>query len=305
MNKKTGLLLTVITVIVMLSAMGRTGVYGALAKPEIVLTNYSISENYVFGEETFITVSFKNMHTEVPCNAVLISYSSANQSVIPSLGTSNQLFIDSLEAGKEQKIKIPVVIIDKGDGYASMSFNIEYTVEEAGVFNTSCYIVFPVGDESVSVRNVNVTTETTVGASSLVSVSFENLLKSDITNVKLMISGDLDDGEASYLIGSVTAWATKYAENYLSFNTPGQKKIKLQLVYSLENGEVKTKDIGEYTINVKEGQNQGGSTTPGDPGTETPKRGFMNPSTILLGLAGALLIAAVAIFVVTKVRNRN
>ena len=258
---------------------------------------------------TFIDVTFQNMSEEYAMSAILITYASSNQSVIPAFEHSNQCFINSLNAGKTTTVRIPVVINDKGDGYAYMSFNIEYSVDEIGVFSSSSYIVFPVRDESISVRNINVTKETTIGVNTLVSVSFDNLLKTDMLNAKLIISGDVNDGEITYNIGNVAARSTKYAEYYFKFESAGEKEIKLQISYTLDNGETVTKDIGDYNITVKQGSsaNNGGDPNGGSGGGNTQQQtGIpLNLSTIFLGLAGALLLITATAFVVSKIRDKQ
>ena len=376
MKKKISCFLIAVLCIAVFFGGGNAITVNAAAKPEIVLTSYSVSDDYVLGEETFVEATFKNMSADFDCSSILITFNSANQSVLPSIGHSNQLFIKGLAAGQEEMVRIPVVINDRGDGYATLTFNVEYAIEnvtegttenirsnikanineyineineenavenivnsipgnirnsiaegisnkiaesmdasiakykldDIRVYSSSSYIVFPLGDESVTVRNVNVTTETTIGANSLVSVSFENQLKTDITNARLIISGDVNDGEISYQIGNVLARSTKYAEYYLNFTSAGQKSIKLQLKYTSDKGEEVVKDVGEYIINVNQGVSQNGGISlsaeelqklQGQTGSA------LSLSTVFLVLGGLMLIVAVVVFIVYLLKRKN
>ena len=342
MKKRIWILLMVAFCFVTFLNPGNLESVKAAAKPEVVIINYVVADDFVLGEETVISVTFMNMNTELNCSSVLVSYTSANQSVVPAIGHSNQLFLGDLGAGQKETVQIPVVIYDRGDGYATMTLNIEYSVgtvseiiagnitesiiklipeevpenlpqsitreltdyvsenltekltdklfefsiNEIPLYGATSYIVFPIGDDSIYIRNVNVTTETTVGANSLVSVSFDNNLKTELTNAKLIISGDVENGQISYQIGNVSAKATKYAEHYLKFTSVGQKNIKLQLVYTSDKGEEITKDIGEYSISVKAGTSQIGGDISLD-GEENQKEtgNTLNLAVIFLDLA--------------------
>ena len=166
--------------------------------------------------------------------------------------------------------------------------------------------MFPIGDETIYIRNVNVTTDTTVGANSLVSVSFENLLKTELTDVRFVISGDVNDGQIVYRIGNMTAHSTKYAEHYLSFSSAGQKSIKLQLIYVSDKGEEATKDIGEYIISVKEGTSQfGGNISLNEDEMQNQTGRSLNLAIIFFGLGGVVLLAAVGVFIFTWIKKKD
>lgn len=370
MKKRISFLMIAAISLMILFGYGTAEPAQAAAKPEIVLTGYSVAEGFTFGEETEIEVSFMNMSEFFTCSSILISYTSANQSVIPSYGHSNQVFIERLESGQSETVTFPVVLNDRGDGYATMTFSIEYAIDnvtsgttenikaniksnireyitensegtilenvtgslkenlsedisayitdkmseslakyrmdDIRMFSTSAYIVFPIGDDSVSVRSVNVTTETTIGANSLVSVSFENQLKTDLTNAKLIISGDVNDGVITYQIGNVNAKSTKYAEYYLNFTSLGQKSIKLQLKYTSDKGEEFTKDIGEYIINVREGISQSNSNISlNNDNLQNQAGNSTSLAIIFFGLGGVLLIVAIVVLIVSKFRSKN
>ena len=181
-----------------------------------------------------------------------------------------------------------------------------YGMDNIRVYNASSYIVFPIGDESIQVRNVNVTTETTTGANSLVSVSFENLLKEELSDVRFVISGDVNDGQIIYRIGNVAALATKYAEHYLSFSSAGQKNVKLELIYVTEKGEEKTKEIGEYIIDVKDGTSQiGANISLTEEEVQNQIGRSMNLSIIFLALGGVVLLVAVSVLIYTRIKKKN
>ena len=60
MKMYKSLILVVITIIAVLFGNGNVKTVRAAVKPEIVLTSYSLSDEIVFGEETLISVTFKN-----------------------------------------------------------------------------------------------------------------------------------------------------------------------------------------------------------------------------------------------------
>lgn len=278
----------------------------ATTKPQVVVSEYSLSEEFQYGEETTIKVSLKNMSKESKVNGVLVTYNSANNSVIPAKGTSNQVYIEQIGAGQLQMLEIPVVILESSDGYGSMNFSMEYMADGQNLLTNSSYIAFPLGLNLLTVNTINVITNTTVGAASLVSVGFENSKTEEIQDVRLVISGDVENGEQTKNIGTVSAGQNKFAETSVTYDTAGTKNISVSLAFNDLNGNSHVVSIGDYQVTVTDGTGENVQQTP-ESGTEDPSTNGLsfNLSIIFLGLAIVLIIILVLLVIVGSRKKRR
>lgn len=274
-------------------------------KAQVILESYDIPESIVLGEETKITLKFKNADAFYHITNLMISANSSDNSVIPAKGNSNQFYVGTLRAGEEVSVEIPCVITYSNSGYANMSFTCEYMSDEAR-FTSSSYIVFPVEVEElpgVAVKSVNVPETANVSANSLVSVSFTNTTGFEMYNTQLTVDGDIRNGEVITKIGTVGINKSAYSEAYVAFANDGTKKVSLKLTYENQQGEQFEELIGDYSVNVI--NNQTDTNASADPAATTTNVNQMNISVLFLGAAGAILLVILIVFIVNLIRKRR
>lgn len=247
MKKFFAIILAAVLVLSPFSGVTRT-VY-AMEKPELVITSYAVDPRMEFNESSYMDVTIKNTSSEYVIRNLVISYTSQNQVLFPAKGASNQKYVESVEPGASITIRFKVMFIESGYLYASGNFTWEYTVE-GNFYTGNAAIAVPLSQAgSVNVKNVNVTSTATVGATSLINLNFVNHRKEKIFNTRLVISG-VSGGEQVYQIGEVEAGTSRYAETFVTYDSAGTQNVLLTLQYEDSNENEYTEDVGIFVVEV-------------------------------------------------------
>lgn len=278
-------------------------------KPEIVLNSYELNEKMEYGEKTSIYVVFANESSLLLADNILVTYTSPNGTVIPAYGTSNQFFIKSIQPGAAVGVQIPIVILESESGYGDMKFQLEYSTEMDALYTSNSEIVFPLNESgSLSIKNINITSNTTVGANSLIGVGYTNGKKDELHNVKLIIEGDISEGTKEILIGDIGAGQSKYSECYVTYEMIGENNVNVHMYYEDDRGNEYTVDGGEYTVTVKNTAQDDNQTSDGTSSQMTPQinqpEQNMNLSTLFL-LGAAVIIMILIILVIISLVKRK
>lgn len=291
----------------------------AEVKPEIVINSYEISDKVEYGEKTSIYVVFVNESTSVVAENVLVTFSSPNESVIPAYGTSNQFYITSIQPSAAVGVDIPIVLLETASGYGSMKFQLEYTTVEDRLFDNTSQIVFPLNESgSLSIKNINITSNTTVGANSLIGVGYVNGRNEDLKNVKLVIEGEITGANKTVNVGDLYAGQSKYTECYVTYEEVGERNIKIYMTYEDEKGNTFSADGGDYTVVVKNSAADSGQqnleqtnnevnndTQATQNSTEIEKTSQgIDITVLLLAIAGIIVLILIIIILIKGLRRK-
>ena len=187
-----------------------------VSNPKIMLTGYSVEEGASASGDTMVYLDFTNMSKVYDFSEILITYTSPNNTVAPVFGVTNQIYIDTLKAGKTKRIELPIVLLDAGTQYGRMDFNIQYTYAGSKNAANYSYIVFlKQRDGNLTITNANIARATTVGAQTIASISYMNNSSITMYNVKIHFGGDIEEKEV--YIGTVGAGENGYSENYVIY----------------------------------------------------------------------------------------
>ncbi len=288
----------------------RTSAEASSYKAQLVLDSYEVPDEYNIGEDTSIKVYFKNTDSSYYIRNVLINCSSNGNTVIPVEGKSNQFYLEAIKPGETVSVDIPIVMTHSESGYASMNFGVEYICDDAR-WSASSYIVFPVreNESPIVIKNINVPADVTVDGNILVSTYFMNASDKDLFNTRFVVSGDISGGESTTSLGTVAVKRNSYAENYISFGTPGKKVFSLSIRYEDSNGNAYEELLGEYSVDVKEVNSQINKVdVTGNNGEDinTPQPNEpMDISLILLVISGIIVLIIIVVIAVNLIRKRK
>lgn len=297
MKRVMALVLTALLILMPLG--GFETVARAAEKPEIMITSYAVDSHMELNESSYIDVTFKNMSQVSDVQNVLISFNSPNGVMLPAKGASNQKYVDSIAIGASVTVRFKVMFMESSYLYAGANFTWEYTYD-GNMYNGTGFISVPLSQAgSVNVKNVNVTSNTTVGASALVNVSFVNNRKEKIYNSRLVISG-VAGGEQSYLIGDVEASASRYAETFVSYDNAGSKSVLVSLVYEDSKGAEYSEDIGVFAVEVNPRLTDEVTLD-----FEEEETGNSTKDIIVLGIVGAAVVVVVVLLLVSLLKKKN
>lgn len=288
-------------------------------KPEIVINSYEINDKIEYGEKSSIYVVFVNESTSVTAENVLVTYYSDNNTVIPAVGTSNQFYITSIQPSAAVGVEIPVVFLESESGYGHIRFKLEYTTIEEKLFENSSDIVFPLtASGSLAIKNINITSNTTVKANSLIGIGYNNEKAEDIHNVKLIIEGEITGGSQVVNIGEMYANQSKYTEVYVTYEEVGERNIKISMTYDDEKGNNHTVDGGSYTVKVKssaeeidvqdvqnpDNSNENLANSNSQTTYEPQTQSQVDITLILLGVAGAIVLILIVLILIKGLKRK-
>ncbi len=280
----------------------------AATKPQVIISSYTLDDEIEFGKETNLHLNITNESGRVGVKGILITYVSENNTIVPAQGKSNQVYITSIEPGQTTAVDVPVVFNNSGDFFGQASFTIEYSVENREPFTNQSYIVFPFTESGVlDIKNVNVATNASIGAKSLVGVNYTNNSESLIRGVKLVVSGDVEGERVETKLGDVTAQRNGYFETYVVYKHEGANKIKISLVYEDEKENSYVANGGEYTVMVSKDNDvvdEGRGSGVADNG-QSENNSNVDMHKFFIGLAIILVVVLVVVAIVQVVRKRK
>lgn len=274
-------------------------------KAQVIVESYSVPDDITLGENTTVSVKITNMDQYYPVSNLTVTWTSSGNTIIPSEGHTNQVYVGVIRAGASVTIDIPCVVVRTDYGYASMQLGYEYLSDEAR-FTNNASLVFTCKEveiPSVAIKNVNVPEKAALNSNSLVSVSFSNTTGEEMYNTQLVVGGDVRGGEVITKIGAVAVNKPAYSEAYVNFVSDGTKSLTMKLVYENRQGETFEEIVGDYIVNVTEYQAMLNDTnvTPVNDGVMSQ----VNLSVVFLGAAAAILLIIVIVFVINLIRKRR
>lgn len=225
--------------------------------PLIVIESYELTNgDFSPGTTSKITLTVMNNGDSYAADTVKITFSSLD-GVTPVYGTDNQMIIDELQPGEETQVSFEVEVpsnIEKEK--LSMDFDISYVVFEKDSknympFSNNASISVPVKlDKTFKVNSVSVAESTTVGATTLVSISYSNDSPSDVKEIELVIDGNIDAENKKVKIGDLSSGQTEYKDTYVKFLEEGHQTINICITYVDSEGRLISRELGNYAVEV-------------------------------------------------------
>lgn len=179
---------------------------GSVKNPQIIISEYSFGEkNIAPGQEFNLSMSYLNTSHEKTLRNIKISLSSDENTFIP-IHSSNSIYIDRLTPS--QSISKTIRFTTKADATTkTVPINIDYTYEDsAGNALTSKDIIsIPVMQKTdFSIDEIRPPQDVMEGQPVPISVSFYNLGKTPISNIKVTAEGSFNpDGDPIYFSGNL------------------------------------------------------------------------------------------------------
>jgi len=220
--------------------------------PRVVLSGYTLEENYEAGTDSVLHLYFANMSASEDVAEVLVTYASSNDSIVPVIGSSNQFYITKIAAGKTVAVSVPVHLNQSKNAVYEADFAVQYSLEDETTRNNGFYIWFPdLASTTLTVKNIYITPSTFVGATSLISASLINGGTGKISDLVLKVT-DGADFSAEYPMGSLLAGESAYFENDITFPMAGSLDLNVSVSYTDPDGTVRTVDCGKVGVVVME-----------------------------------------------------
>ena len=289
--------------------------------PKIVLTSYSVkSGNFEMGETTTLSLVFSNVGT-IHAKNIVISYETEKSYIHSIFGSSNQIFIPLLYAGKSKAVDIQVEVskLEELENLQSIPIYFEakcysYVTGTADVNEFAIYA--PINSVKMQ-SEISVSSTTKKGAKTFISANVSNKGYKDIFDAKMFVLGNIDKSEENvgqielsdkeknaigknnyvvFPLEDILAGGTGYIENTLVFNKTGKQTILIFFSYKDKNGNVYIVKSGEQTVSVSKMN---------DSENESYVQEYDNIGKKKLLLMIGIIVIAVAIVVILVIRKKK
>lgn len=214
----------------------------------LVVDNYStVSGRMIAGEENTIKLYVKNTNSRNCFYNILISLEFMSSDVLPVEGKTNQIYVDSIEAGETRIVEIPVKVATGATGEKGIKLNMVYFNNEGRQrFENSTMLLFDVKRSAVGIDFISVDETDNV-----LRLEYYNASENDIYNTIIKVGGDVSS-VVNYEVGNVAAKEKKQVDIPLNFITGGNHKIQVSCSYENKTGTAIQSDPESYMVKVSD-----------------------------------------------------
>lgn len=271
----------------------------------VMITSYSIEEGKLFpGEIVKLKIGFKNTSKTNDVSNVLVSYTGEGNGVYPVLGKGNQLYIEKIEANKIQYVTIALEV-QKGLEVTNVpvNFGVEYVDEKTGKSSNLATIVLPImQNETLEISNLTVSATGTLGAKSLVSISYKNIGQEEIKSLRMLLNGKIYEEQKEVDLGNLEAGEMKYLDYYVNFLKVGEQRLNISFSYQDTYGNQYTIEEQEFNISVSE--SVAGLQTPKTQEAQAGSQGFKIELWFLFILGGMVCFVGIVVLLFKKKKRK-
>ncbi len=283
----------------------------AAKMPVVTIESYTLSKgDFSPGTSSTVTLTLKNTGAKYTVDSVVVTYSSMEAQISPVYGTANQTVIDSIAPGETATVDFIVdVPADTELEKANINFNLSYSVFSSTkgapenayeTFSNEASISIPITyDQSFKVSNVSVAESTSVGATTLVSISYSNNDTAEVKDIVLNIEGNIEKDTSKLEIGELPSGQTGVKDTYVAFTQDGTQNLTLSISYVDAENRTIVKDLGTYTVEVEKK-----ATTPGGSQVTVEEDNTAQHMKIALFAVGFLLVIICVVMYLYK-RNKD
>jgi hypothetical protein len=281
----------------------------AMATPYVIVSNYSYGGVVTAGQTFPLTLTFYNTSKNIDVQNMMITLSMPDALMLTS--SSNTFYVDTL--GTEDTVTKTVQVTAKANADPS-SHNVEVSMKYQYIDDhtvsrkdnsTQETISIPVVQvDRFEVTGVEVSPEINLGEESDITVNYVNKGRSEVYNLSVEISGDIQNPGQQQNLGNLNSGATGSADFYIMPNAAGVCTGEIKITYEDTNMEEKTVTM-TWSTNVVDptaGMDMGGMM-PGMGGVDdpslTPVEEEKSPWPFV---AGGVIVAAVVVGLLVRRR---
>ncbi len=262
----------------------------------VEIESYSIEEGYIAaGKNANILLTIHNANKNSAANGLVVAVLSHSGMVYPAYGNDNQFYVGTLKAGESSTITVPIIVNSEFVG-DFVDFSCELTYESGGrkISNSSSMILPSESASSFLIKSLEVSSGAVVNEDSLLSISYRNNSLRNISDIELLIEGNVSDASKIIKLGSIDAGKTSTKDCNISFTEVGEQTISITLKYMGADEVPIEMNLGTYDILVNEAVS----------GTEFAGE-TNNAALIWIGRGVAIVaLAAAAIAVLVYIRKK-
>ena len=249
----------------------------AMATPYVIVSNYSYGGTVTAGQSFPLTLTFYNTSKNIDVQNMMITLSMPEALMLTS--SSNTFYVDTL--GTEETVTKTVQVTAKANAEPS-SHNVEVSMKYQYIDDhtvsrrdnsTQETISIPVVQvDRFEVTGVEVSPEIYLGEESDITVNYVNKGRSEVYNLSVAISGDIQNPGQQQNLGNLASGATGSADFYILPNAEGICAGQITITYEDTNMVEKsvTMDWSANVVDPMAGMDPGMGMYPGMGGMDDP-----------------------------------
>lgn len=263
--------LLVFSVIVSLSTIAFAETYKSELYPIVRVVSYEVIKGSIEPGESFemeFTVENSNVHSTA--YNILIGYTvKLEDTFYINMGETNQVYIEKLEGGETTTFVAKLNVVDYAVRPVSvLSFSYYYENEESIQFeNTtdiSPEITLNPPNSELDIKSLIVSENADYNEDIIVTAMYSNIGETDLRNIKLIISGNIQDGKKTFDLGSLNVNEHDISSVYINFTEKGKQTLLYSFTYEDSEGLNYTTENKETNVIVAEKQIEDSSLVESD-----------------------------------------
>lgn len=288
---------------------------GKVSKPKIIVSEYQSDPRIVMaGEEFNLYMTFLNTHPEKAVRNVKMyltmveetsgeSETSAN--IFTPVDSSNTFYFDSIapKGTVDKSIRLYTMPDAQPKTY-TITVNFEYEDLEGNEFTATELLGINVKQSSkVETSEISMPPTMELGMYNSLYFDIYNTGNVELSNVKVLLSGDVDTQNKSTYLGNCAKGDSLYYEGSFAVLNVGENNVVVTLQYSDPSGEVISQEM-TYTIEGTEPAPMD-PTMMDDPSMMAPEETGPSMKTIVIGAVCGVVVLIVIVIVVRKIKKKR
>lgn len=265
----------------------------SVSDPVIVVDKYTLTEEKVVpGKEFTLTLTIKNVGRGEPAKDIIVDVTNPG-GISPVYGTVSQVYVDEIPVGETRDVSI-AYLANSAITSIYLDFNVTILADDASPNYVTVRV--PVGtDVPFEILSNKFPESVLVGENATSVVSFVVLGDENLKDVshEVLVDGVVYSSNA---IGSLSPGANRTQNTTVAFAMPGEYNVDIVLTYIDKAEEEQRFMISSQSVTVLEREN----TVIIDNQGNANEGNSDNQKTLILGMAGVIVIAIFLIAVVLR-----
>ena len=286
-----------------------------VSKPKIIVSEYHADPRIVMaGEEFDLSMTFLNTHATKAVKNVKMyltmveetsSESKTSANIFTPVDSSNMFYFDSIpsKGTVSQSIRLYTMPDAQPKTY-TVTVNFEYEDAEGNEFTATELLGINV-KQSTEVETSEIAMPPSLEMGMYNSLYFDiyNTGNVELSNVKVLLSGDIDTQNKSTYLGNCAKGESLYFEGSFAVLNEGENNVVITLSYTDPSGEEITKDM-EYTITGTAPMPMDPTMEGMDPTMAEPQEGGSRTMLIIGGVV-VVVVLVIVVLVVKHVKKKK
>lgn len=225
------------------------GVYNA----SVILDSYTVLEgSLVAGERVKMEFVFRNPNVLTAVNDLVITYKTASNRIYPVFGESNMSYVPAIQVGGEERVEKEFIISREAPQTTDLVMTMQYRSALSGLFfQTDVTITLPIFGINSFRAQVDLADTAFTNAPMVVGGFCNNIGTRDLSDLALILSGDIEGGGKEVAMGDLASGAQIYFSETVSFPQKGEgQRLSVSFRFKDEDGNEVLIPADDYAISV-------------------------------------------------------